>query len=125
MTIEGDLSVPNPWGGAYTLYANQSVDGQLVNFLVPRGQFLNSVLGQAVLNNSPLPTKAGSAAASAIDQISGLTLAQLACYWQNLAVSPSGTPFPDGNTSSGPALCSGVLSSGSFNLTRTLSEISR
>ena len=108
--------IPFPWGGTYAspITAPNGPQGQLVNFLVPRSQFFNSVLGQAILNNSPLPTKSNSPAASANDQISGLTLAQLACYWQNLAVAQSGTTFPDGTTSNGPTLCSGVSSSGSF-----------
>ena len=100
-------AIPYAWGQDYPqpITVSQTTNGNLVNFLVPRGQFLNSVLGQAVLNGIPLPTPAGSAASTAMDQISGLTLSQLACYWQGHAVAPQGYLFPDGSTSSGPTLC--------------------
>ena len=98
-------AIPYAWGQDYPqpITVSQTTNGNLVNFLVPRGQFLNSVLGQAVLNGKPLPTPAGSTASTAVDQITGQNLAWLACYWQGHAVAPSGYKFPDGSTSSGPS----------------------
>ena len=98
--------IPYAWGQDYPqpITVSQTTNGNLVNFLVPRGQFLNSVLGQAVLNGNPLPTPAGSAASTAMDQISGLTLSQLACYWQNLAVAPGGFSSPNTCTQAGMTL---------------------
>ena len=74
---------------------NRSITS-LTNVLIPRSQFLSSVLGQAILNNSTLPARHN--ASTAVDQISGLTLSQLACYWQNLAIAPG--QFPTSNTCS-------------------------
>ncbi len=94
--------VPTAWGGSYGLSVAPTQSSRLVNFLIPRGQFLSSVLGQAILNNSTLP--ASHNASTAVDQITGLTLSQLACYWQNLAVAPGGFSSPNTCTQAGMTL---------------------
>jgi hypothetical protein len=67
----------------------------LNNILIPRGQFLYSVLGQAILlgkdtawlNASALPPLLGSAENSTINYGSSNPLMNLACYWQNRAIN--------------------------------------
>lgn len=67
----------------------------LNNVLIPRGQFLYSVLGQAILlgtgtswaNASALPPLLGSAENSTINYGSSNPLMNLACYWQNRAIN--------------------------------------
>ena len=92
--------VPYPWGGTYTVTANHTEYSQMVNFLIPRGQFLASPMGQAILNNSPLLS-----VSSASNGISGESLPWQACYWQGHAVAKNGV---DG--SAGPTLCSNYQS---------------
>ena len=100
------LDVPTAWGGSYGLSVAPTQSSRLVNFLIPRSQFLNSVLGQAILNNSTLPAQGN--ASSATDQVAGQTLAQLACYWQNLAVAP-GQFSPSNTCASGGGTAHGIL----------------
>jgi hypothetical protein len=67
----------------------------LNNLLIPRGQFLYSVLGQAVLlgkntswtNASAIPALLGSGENSTIGYGSSNPLVNLGCYWQNRAIN--------------------------------------
>ncbi len=96
---EGSISqsVPLPWGGSYTLSLTHSADEQMTNFLIPRSQFLNSPLGEAILEGRNF-----NASLTQNLPIVGENSAGLACYWQGLAVAPNGV---DGST--GPTLCNG------------------
>lgn len=86
----------------YVAYAQNASDHYqltlnpgLNNILIPRGQFLYSVLGQAILlgkstswlNASALPPLLGSAENSTINYGSSNPLINLACYWQNRAIN--------------------------------------
>lgn len=95
------------------LLARANVFEGLTNLLIPRGQFLDSVLGQAALlgkstawtNASAKPPLLGSGENSSINFGSSNPLFDLACYWQNRAVAnttgnqaplctgETGTPF--------------------------------
>lgn len=92
--------VPTPWGSSYSLNIPLQpplVGGQpesaVVNFLIPRSQFLNSPLGQAVMLGHPAQGASGSG--PLLTDISSLTLgttqASLDCYWQALAVTSDPT----------------------------------
>lgn len=67
----------------------------LNNFIVPRGQFIDSVLGQAVLLGKSSPWLNGSARPPLLNAPENATLnygssnplLNLACYWQNRAIN--------------------------------------
>ena len=105
--------IPNPWGdpayvqqtgNQYTISAGQG----MINILVPRGQFLESPMGQAILLNRTVPmsnvqgypllgTSQVAEANGAIQGgTGGATLGQLECYWQDRATEPGG--FLNGTT---------------------------
>jgi hypothetical protein len=91
-------AVPLPWGGsgsAITIYPG------LNSFLIPRTQFLKSPMGEAILGGLKVPSASrifgpllsGSQGGAVVNSSSAGSLADLSCYWQNLAVY------------SGPGLC--------------------
>ncbi len=105
--------IPEPWSSTstYTLKIpltngiSPSPTHALVNFLVPRGQFLASPFGQAVLLDSEVPG-AGSLGGPLLSDIfpsSDQNQASLECYWQQNAFTSGSTitgcggngPFPD------------------------------
>jgi hypothetical protein len=57
----------------------------VVNFLVPRGQFLSSPLGQALLFNKPVANSGdtGPLLGDAQGAVGGSTVSALQCYWEN------------------------------------------
>ena len=105
--------IPEPWSttSTYTLKIpltpgiSPSPTHALVNFLVPRGQFLASPFGQAVLRNSEVPgasSLGGPLLSDIFSNPSDQNQASLECYWQqNTFTSGStvtgcgGGPFPD------------------------------
>ena len=106
------VTVPDPWGNghdSYTLALQQSSSGQLVNFLVPRSQFFNSPMGQAVLND----TSYHYTGSSPTIPLAGISMAQLSCYWQSHAVAPAGYSV-GGTSSNGPDLCAGAGTGNGF-----------
>lgn len=85
----GAVSVPHPWGASgFVSNYDVSVSSGLVSFVVPRGQFMTSPFGQAVMGDSlaqypssnppPLPIVGGTLAG----------MGGLECYWQDRAVAP-------------------------------------
>lgn len=82
----------DPWGNSYSVFLAPGLN----NLLVPRGQFLNSSFGSGVLLGTTLtqkyattaPALLGSSELSTISPMGGSTdLEDLACYWQNFAIS--------------------------------------
>ena len=96
-------NIPNPWGNpAYTVATNNqyqiSANQGLVSFLVPRGQFLNSPFGQALMQDTVAQYPTGSPPSLPIVGGSLAGSNGLECYWQNRAVatgsfSPTSTPL--------------------------------
>jgi IPT/TIG domain-containing protein len=87
-------ATPLPWGGSapgMTIYPG------LNSILIPRVQFLKSPLGEALFAGQHLPNASrifgpmlgGSQGGAVVNSSSAGTLADLACYWQKLAVYSS------------------------------------
>jgi hypothetical protein len=70
--------VLNPWGGYYSMGVSQSNQGTLTNFLIPRGQFLASPLGQMVLQNA---TASSPNYGRTSVPVWNYSMRSLECYW--------------------------------------------
>jgi hypothetical protein len=109
-------SIPLPWGGTAT---GLSFPAGLSELLIPRGEFVNSSLGESLLLNRTLPGGAKTFApllgategGAVVNGSQAGTLANLACYWQNRAVA------------SGPPLCPGTYHGTAANLTGTVATM--
>ncbi|HTT45928.1 MAG TPA: hypothetical protein VMH38_07975, partial [Thermoplasmata archaeon] len=114
--VRSDL-IPTPWGGpGYYVSATTG----MIQFLVPRGQFLNSTFGESILLNSTLPNAkvpgngpllASNQSGAIANNSNPATLADLSCYWQNRAVWNQ------------PWLCSGGETGTPSNHTATLTVV--
>lgn len=106
-------AIPLPWGGNAS---GLTFAPGLSQILIPREQFLNSSLGEAVVLNRTIPNASrifgpllgGNQGGGAVNGSSAGTLANLACYWQNRAVSGH------------PPLCPGGFGGTAANATATL-----
>jgi hypothetical protein len=81
-------NIPYPGGGHYAITLQGQPTEQMAQFLIPRGQFLASPMGQALL------TSPDKAAQGSTDLIAGESIPWLSCYWQGHTVAKSGSSVP-------------------------------
>jgi len=90
--------VPTPWGSSYSLRLQLGLN----NILVPIGVLANSTIGQALLEDRAMPDSNGatppllqtSLAGGLVDGSGSATVSDLACYWQNRALSSTSSVTP-------------------------------
>ncbi|MGA9839778.1 MAG: hypothetical protein WBS16_05000, partial [Thermoplasmata archaeon] len=115
-------AIPLPWGGDSPAKINLSAG--LNDFLIPRGQFLDSPLGQAVLlgtampynSSNPYPALVGTSGRGVISGFGETSdwMADLAAYWQNRTIAnvSGATPISSFET--------GTSSTSSLNVNMTV-----
>ncbi|MFI5418114.1 MAG: hypothetical protein ACHQ2Y_04360, partial [Candidatus Lutacidiplasmatales archaeon] len=105
-TSGGPLSITLPYAQNSSRFYSLTLPSGLNTFIIPRGQFLYSSLGQGILlgrnlswsGSNPPPPLLNSSADTVLSGFGSMTnpLHNLACYWQNRAI----------NTTAGTLLCS-------------------